>query len=256
VVAITKLTKRLQIEAQIIRAVWLLETASTMVRLGDKNMGNQNGQKLQSNRKGCNDVGKQKYTPEEKARIEAYKQRERYTVRPIRFKEDGIEGNRVNLRMDCEDQELALVTLLETTGTPHRAFNQAVLIQTTQASCRVKEEAVNVANAVAAAMLDIAPKDALEGMLASQMVAIHNQAIECMRRANIEEQPFDIATSYRNQAIKLVRTYAALVEALKKYRTGGQQKMIVEHVHVSEGGRAIVGTVTQGGGGRNDKKRG
>jgi hypothetical protein len=33
------------------------------------------------------------------------------------------------------------------------------------------------------------------------------------------------------------------MEALKRYRTGGQQKVIVEHVTVNEGGQAIVGHV-------------
>jgi hypothetical protein len=46
----------------------------------------------------------------------------------------------------------------------------------------------------------------------------------------------------------MLRTFVAQMEALKKYRTGGQQKMIVEHVNVNEGGQAIVGTVNQGGG--------
>ena len=31
----------------------------------------------------------------------------------------------------------------------------------------------------------------------------------------------------------------------KRYRTGGEQKVTVQHVSVSEGGRAIVGNVTQ-----------
>ena len=47
---------------------------------------------------------------------------------------------------------------------------------------------------------------------------------------------------------KLARTFTTQVAALKNYRTGGQQKMTVEHVHVHEGGQAIVGNV-QGGGG-------
>jgi len=38
-----------------------------------------------------------------------------------------------------------------------------------------------------------------------------------------------------------------IIQNLQKIRTGGQQKMIVEHVHVNEGGQAIVGTVNQGG---------
>jgi len=44
---------------------------------------------------------------------------------------------------------------------------------------------------------------------------------------------------------KLARTYATQMEALKRYRTGGEQKVTVQHVSVSEGGQAIVGNVTQ-----------
>jgi len=40
----------------------------------------------------------------------------------------------------------------------------------------------------------------------------------------------------------------------KRYRTGGEQKVTVEHVHVHEGGQAIVGSVT--GGGEVSKKEG
>jgi hypothetical protein len=32
----------------------------------------------------------------------------------------------------------------------------------------------------------------------------------------------------------------------KRYRTGGEQKVTVQHVSVNEGGQAIVGNVTQG----------
>ena len=45
---------------------------------------------------------------------------------------------------------------------------------------------------------------------------------------------------------KLARTFATQMEALKRYRTGGEQKVTVQHVTVSEGGQAIVGNVTQG----------
>jgi hypothetical protein len=45
---------------------------------------------------------------------------------------------------------------------------------------------------------------------------------------------------------KLARTFAAQVEALKRYRSSGEQTMRVEHVTVNEGGQAIVGNVTHG----------
>ena len=48
---------------------------------------------------------------------------------------------------------------------------------------------------------------------------------------------------------KLARTFATQLEALKRYRTGGTQKVTVEHVTVNAGGQAIVGNVTHGGGG-------
>ena len=46
---------------------------------------------------------------------------------------------------------------------------------------------------------------------------------------------------------KLARTFTTQVEALKRYRTGGQQKVTVENVTVNEGGQAIVGNVETGG---------
>ena len=47
------------------------------------------------------------------------------------------------------------------------------------------------------------------------------------------------------------RTYAMLLEALNRHRGKGQQKVTIEHVHVHEGGQAVVGVVeTPGGGGR------
>jgi hypothetical protein len=57
---------------------------------------------------------------------------------------------------------------------------------------------------------------------------------------------------------KLARTFAVQVEALKRYRTGGEQKVTVQHVTVNEGGQAIVGTVSPapiGGGGMSKKAK-
>jgi len=42
---------------------------------------------------------------------------------------------------------------------------------------------------------------------------------------------------------KLASTFATQVDALKRYRTGRQQKMTVENVTVNDGGQAIVGNV-------------
>lgn len=99
----------------------------------------------------------------------------------------------------------------------------------------------------------IEPKDEFEGMLAAQLLASHNAAIECYRRAMLPEQTFEGRKENLSQANKLSRTHAVLVEALNRHRGKGQQKVTVEHVHVHKGGQAIVGNIQAGGGGAPTK---
>jgi hypothetical protein len=114
------------------------------------------------------------------------------------------------------------------------------------------EERDKQLSATVAALIGIAPKDELEGMMAAQLVAAHNAAMECYRRAMIGEQTFEGRRENLAQANKLSRTYSALLEALNRHRGKGQQKVTVEHVHVHAGGQAVVGMVAapdQPGGG-------
>lgn len=110
------------------------------------------------------------------------------------------------------------------------------------------DERTQQGKATLAAMKGMKPRDEHEGMLIGQLIAIHNAAMECHRRAMIGEQPFEARRENLNQANKLSRTYAALTEALDRHRGKGQQHVKVEHVHVHQGGRAIVGAVTPGDG--------
>lgn len=100
---------------------------------------------------------------------------------------------------------------------------------------------------------DIGARDPIEAMLAVQMVATHEAALECFRRAALTEQTFagrELGLKYGD---RLVRSFAALTDALNRHRGKGQQVVRVEHVTVEAGGQAIVGAVTQGGGGGNGK---
>jgi hypothetical protein len=118
-----------------------------------------------------------------------------------------------------------------------------------------KEERDRQLSATVAALVGIGPKDELEGMMAAQLIAAHNAAMECYRRAMIGEQTFEGRRENLAQANKLSRTYAALIEALNRHRGKGQQKVTVEHVHVHAGGQAVVGVVgTPGGGERTNSE--
>jgi hypothetical protein len=108
-------------------------------------------------------------------------------------------------------------------------------------------------NATVAALVGIGPKDEIEGMMAAQLVAAHNAAMECYRRAMIGEQTFEGRRENLSQANKLSRTYAVLLDALNRHRGKGQQKVTVEHVHVHAGGQAVVGMVETPGGGDRAK---
>jgi len=107
--------------------------------------------------------------------------------------------------------------------------------------------------AATAALIGIGPRDELEGMIAAQLLASHNAAMECYRRAMIPEQSFEGRRENLNQAGKLSRTHAQLLDALSRHRGKGQQKVTVEHVHVHAGGQAVVGMVETPGGGDQTK---
>jgi hypothetical protein len=91
----------------------------------------------------------------------------------------------------------------------------------------------------------IDPKNEIEGMLAAQMVAIHNAAMTSLMYANTS--PVTSVSNIRdanvNQAVKLSRTYATLMQTLHMARSHTGQKVNVERVHVHDGGQAIVGNV-------------
>jgi hypothetical protein len=103
-------------------------------------------------------------------------------------------------------------------------------------------------NAAIAGLIGIAPQDEIEGMIAAQLIATHNATMECYRRAMIGEQTLEGRRDNLNQANKLSRTYATLIEALNRHRGKGQQKVTVEHVDVHAGGQAVVGVVESPGG--------
>ena len=107
--------------------------------------------------------------------------------------------------------------------------------------------------ATLAALVSFKPADELESMLAAQLIASHNAAMECYRRAMIGEQSFAGRSENLSQANKLSRSFSTLLEALNRHRGKGQQKVTVEHIHVNKGGQAIVGNVATAGGGRPAK---
>src|SRR5918995_7261551 len=84
-------------------------------------------------------------------------------------------------------------------------------------------------NAALAAVTGIAPRDEAEAMLAAQMVGVLWLTMDLLRKANDPALRNDAG----NLAVKLLRTFPAQIEALKRYRSAGEQRVVVQHQHVN-----------------------
>lgn len=200
-----------------------------------------------------------KRKPAEKRFLDEHFQKVRARPEPPKLKITRTREGGVSTDIAAEDMVLAQAALLASFGT--NSFDLLNLLTNSifNAACNVDEHQSfdeNNVNALIAAMHGINPQDEIEGMLASQMVATHIAAMRTMRQLKNSGQ-INQQDSNGNLAIKLLRTFTVQMEALNRHRGKGQQKMTVEHVHVYEGGQAIVGQIaSHKGGGVSRKKKG
>jgi hypothetical protein len=90
----------------------------------------------------------------------------------------------------------------------------------------------------------IAPGDSMESMLAAQMVCVHMAAMRTACRLactdDLEQQE-----GITRALTRLTRTFAAQIEALGRHRGNDERAITVRNLSVQDGGKAIVGHVTQ-----------
>lgn len=89
------------------------------------------------------------------------------------------------------------------------------------------------------------PRDPAELLLLTQMAATHQAVMVMARRLNLAST-MQQRDSAERAMTKTARTFAAQMEALKRYRSKGQQVVRVERVTVEAGARALVGNVETG----------
>jgi hypothetical protein len=195
-------------------------------------------------------LAKKELAEDEKARMAHY--HERSGRRPVKFKAVKSDSRNPTLYLQDPADPLIAVKMFEALGTPDCGVQSLLLDQVVQTfKATVSTDGAdndNVATAASNAMAilsGIQPQDEIEGMLATQMVGVHNMAMDAMNRAMLGGQTFEGKDANVNHAAKMVNTFMMQMETLRKYRTRGPQKMVVEHVNVSEGGQAIVGTINQ-----------
>ena len=141
--------------------------------------------------------------------------------------------------MGTKDTELQMQFMLEALG---------VLGITTEDVISGSGKATSGVKRFGAAISGIDPHDEIQGMLAIQLFATHCMAMEFSRRAMHQQQCTEGVDANVARASQFMKVFMEQVGCLQKLRgRGSQQKVTVEHVHVHQGGQAIVGTVTTGG---------
>ena len=98
-------------------------------------------------------------------------------------------------------------------------------------------------------MAALRPANAMEALLTVQMVGVHDAATKFLADATRADQSFEGRDANVLRATRLMRLFNEQLEAMQKLKgKAGQQKVTVEHVHVYQGGQAIVGAVNAGKG--------
>jgi hypothetical protein len=137
-------------------------------------------------------------------------------------------------------------------GSKSPAFNtmimREVLASTWDQPERKDDDRRLHALAAVSASMAFKPQDEIEAMIAAQVLALHFGAMECLRRAMIPTQTFEVASKLRRDGANLARGMTDMLEALDRKRGKGPQVVRVERVVVHEGGQAIVGNVQPGPG--------
>jgi hypothetical protein len=84
--------------------------------------------------------------------------------------------------------------------------------------------------------------NSIEKMLAHQMAAVHQVGMGLLERAEhpIDGLPPAERVRYVNAAVRCFECFQNGAVALQKLQNGGAQRVVVQHVNVEPGGRAVV----------------
>jgi hypothetical protein len=142
---------------------------------------------------------------------------------------------------------------MDAVGTASPTLFKGLIVQLAQigTSKSLEESELNFATSI---VKGIAPRDATEALLATQMAATHNATMTAAWRLSKSENLHQ-QEAYTTMLTKCTRTYATQVETLKRYRSTGEQVVRVQHQHVNVhgGAQAVVANNLQAGTGGYEK---
>ena len=189
-------------------------------------------------------------TTEEEAALAVYVARNAARPKPQDLNVANKDGSTM-LSPKHPDLTVGYTLLANAVGTGSMEFVHSLLESLVQATANKGVPDETALNNALGFVQALQPRDELEAMLAAQMAMVHRASMHAARRLEHSDTVQQLE-AYDRCLNRLTRTYAAQMDVLKRYRTGGQQRMTVEHVHVHDGGQAIVGTVNHGSAGEGE----
>src|SRR5256885_673149 len=146
--------------------------------------------------------------------------------------------------IDHPDPELGEQLMADTLGVADRDAMHGIIRQLVKASVSGESpDEVNLAFMISM-VKSIRPRDSIEAMLVAQMVSVHVMAMRCAHHLAHADDLAQHDSAARALG-RLARTFPAQIEALNRYRSQGEPAITVQNVSVGDGGKAIVGNVTQ-----------
>lgn len=138
---------------------------------------------------------------------------------------------------DVSGDSVTEASLARATGTTHDCLQREIISCASLAEIPISGQE-SMDNTLAW-LLEFSPQDGVEGRIAGHVVALykvaHKNLIDALHGGSRE-----IQAHYMNLADKATRLAKGQMELLIRWRGRGQQKIVVKHVHVNEGGQAVI----------------
>jgi hypothetical protein len=163
---------------------------------------------------------------------------------PVRVKLERINCDFGKL-LPAEDDHPAWIEQLKgALGTASMAFVDATLIQL-QAAARLPNSGVSeiAINAALAMIESERPNGETECAIVVQMACVHAASMAVLGRLGGGHGGDRHVLAGATAVSRLSRTFAILVETLRRLRSGGSQTIRIERVDIRDGGRAVIGNV-------------